>query len=227
MTVRPEEVRQMFDRISPGYDLMNRLMTAGLDGRWRSGRSTPRGWAPATPRSTPAAEPAIWRSSCAAAWARRAASSASTSRSRCSRSPARKSAGVEWRQGDALALPFADGEFAAATVGWGIRNLSDRERGFAELARVVRPGGRVVCLEMSTPAGWAARPAAVWTDHGVPVIGRLVTRRLGGLPLPARLGPPLPGCAGAGRDHARRRTRDIGFRRLMLGVVAIHVGTVP
>src|SRR5207244_6061953 len=88
----------------------------------------------------------------------------------------RKSAAVEWVEGDALALPFGDDEFAAATVGFGVRNLADYARGFAEMARVVRPGGRVVCLEMSTP-GPVIRPfSRVWTDHGVPLMGRVVAR---------------------------------------------------
>ncbi len=226
MTVQPEEVRQMFDRISPGYDLMNRLMTAGLDGRWRE-------WAVNAARvgaGDSALDACCGTGDLAIALRRRVGPSGRVVGLDFSESmleiARRKSAGVDWLQGDALALPFADGEFAAATVGWGIRNLSDRERGFAELARVVRPGGRVVCLEMSTPAGWAARPAAVWTDHAVPVIGRLVTgdsEAYRYLPDSARRFPGAPELAGIMRDAG---LRDIGFRRLMLGVVAIHVGTV-
>jgi len=226
MTVRPEEVRQMFDRISPGYDLMNRLMTAGLDGRWRELAVN----AARVGAGDSALDACCGTGDLAIALRRRVGPSGRVVGLDFSESmleiARRKSAGVDWRQGDALALPFADGEFAAATVGWGIRNLSDRERGFAELARVVRPGGRVVCLEMSTPAGWAARPAAVWTDHAVPVIGRLVTGDSDAyryLPDSARRFPGAPELAGIMRDAG---LRDIGFRRLMLGVVAIHVGTV-
>ena len=226
MTVRPEEVRQMFDRISPGYDLMNRMMTAGLDGRWRELAVN----AARVGAGDSALDACCGTGDLAIALRRRVGPSGRVVGLDFSESmleiARRKSAGVDWRQGDALALPFADGEFAAATVGWGIRNLSDRERGFAELARVVRPGGRVVCLEMSTPAGWAARPAAVWTDHAVPVIGRLVTGDSDAyryLPDSARRFPGAPELAGIMRDAG---LRDIGFRRLMLGVVAIHVGTV-
>jgi demethylmenaquinone methyltransferase/2-methoxy-6-polyprenyl-1,4-benzoquinol methylase len=227
MTVRPEEVRQMFDRISPGYDLMNRLMTGGRDGRWRE---------LAVDAARVGAGDAVLDACCgtgdlAIALRRRVGPSGRVVGVDFSESmleiARRKSAAIEWCQGDALALPFGDDEFAAATVGWGIRNLSDRERGFAELARVVRPGGRVVCLEMSTPAGWAATPAAVWTDHAVPVIGRLVTgdsEAYRYLPESAHRFPGAPELAAIMRQAG---LENVGFRRLMLGVVAIHVGTVP
>jgi demethylmenaquinone methyltransferase/2-methoxy-6-polyprenyl-1,4-benzoquinol methylase len=80
---------------------------------------------------------------------------------------------------------------------------------------------------MSTPPGWAARPSAVWTDYAVPVIGRLVTgdsEAYRYLPESTRRFPGAPELAGIMRDAG---LRDVGFRRLMLGVVAIHVGTVP
>lgn len=227
MTVRPEEVRQMFDRISPGYDLMNRLMTGGRDGRWRE-------WA--VDAAGVGAGDSVLDACCgtgdlAIALRRRVGPSGRVTGLDFSESmleiARRKSAGIEWCQGDALALPFGDGEFAAATVGWGIRNLSDRVRGFAELARVVRSGGHVVCLEMSTPPGWVARPAGVWTDHAVPVIGRLVTgdsEAYRYLPESTHRFPGAPELASIMREAGLER---VGFRRLMLGVVAIHVGTVP
>jgi demethylmenaquinone methyltransferase/2-methoxy-6-polyprenyl-1,4-benzoquinol methylase len=137
----------------------------------------------------------------------------------------RKSAAVDWVQGDALDLPFADGSFHAATVGFGVRNLADLRRGFAELARVVRPGGRVVCLEMSTPPA-AIRPfSEVWTDRAVPVLGRIVARDRDAyryLPESVHRFPPAEEVAGVMRAAG---LADVSYRRLMLGVVAIHVGT--
>ena len=73
-------------------------------------------------------------------------------------SPRRPALPVAWVQGNALELPFDDGEFDAATVGFGVRNVVDLERGIAEMARVVRPGGRVVILEITTPQ----RPPLSW-----------------------------------------------------------------
>ena len=139
----------------------------------------------------------------------------------------RKSDQVEWVQGDALELPFADGGFAAATVAWGVRNLADHERGFREMARVVRDGGRVVCLEMTTPPAWAA-PFAPHLDRPrrAPA-GPRVARDADAysyLPESVRRFPDAPGLAAVMRAAG---LEDVRFRRLMLGVVAVHVGTVP
>ena len=119
-----------------------------------------------------------------------------------------KSSQVEWLQGDALDLPFATGEFDACTVGFGVRNLPDIERGFREMARVVRPGGRVVCLELTPPPRLVAPFARLWTDHAVPLLGRVVARETDAyryLPASVHRFPPA---ARAGRDHARRRSRS-------------------
>ena len=140
-----------------------------------------------------------------------------------------KSPQVEWVRGDALALPFADGEFDAATVGFGVRNLPDIERGFREMARVVRGGGRVVCLELTEPPRLVAPFARLWTDRAVPLLGRLIAARDRRVPVPAGIGAPVPACRRAPRrDHARRRP---GARRPTSGSRAARSpstwGTVP
>ena len=151
MTLQPERVRDMFDRISPSYDRMNLLMSMGRDGRWRRLGVRASGAQPGD-----AALDVCCGTGDFAVELRRAVGPSgrvvgldfSPQMLEVAR---RKCSAVEWQQGDALALPFADGEFTAACVGFGVRNLSDYRRGFAEMSRVVRPGGRVVCLEMSTP----------------------------------------------------------------------------
>ena len=195
MTLQPERVRDMFDRISPSYDRMNLLMSMGRDGCWRRLGVRASGAQPGD-----AALDVCCGTGDFAVELRRAAGPSgrvvgldfSPQMLEMAR---RKSSAVEWLQGDALALPFADGEFAAACVGFGVRNLSDHRRGFAEMARVVRPGGRVVCLEMSTP------PAPITAL--LPALDR--PRRAGagadrgprprGVQLPAGVGAPVPGGA--------------------------------
>ena len=81
---------------------------------------------------------------------------------------------MTWEWADALALPYEDDGFDAATVGFGARNFSDLDRGLAEMARVVKPGGRVVVLEITTPQ----RPPlstffSIWFDRIVPALGRI------------------------------------------------------
>jgi demethylmenaquinone methyltransferase / 2-methoxy-6-polyprenyl-1,4-benzoquinol methylase len=226
VTLQPERVREMFDRISPGYDRMNRLMSMGLDGRWRRRGVRMSGVGPGD-----AALDVCCGTGDFAVELRRtvgpsgrvvgldfAPEMLAVARAKC---PV-----VEWVEGDALALPFADGEFAAATVGFGMRNLSDLERGFAEMTRVVRPGGKVVCLELSTPPAPVRPFSRIWTDRGVPLLGRMVAGDAAAyayLPASVHRFPPADGLAGIMRGLG---LTDVGYRRLMLGVVAIHVGTV-
>ena len=227
MTLQPERVRDMFDRISPSYDRMNLLMSMGCDGRWRRLGVRASGAQPGD-----AALDVCCGTGDFAVELRRAVGPSgrvvgldfSPQMLEMAR---RKSSAVEWLQGDALALPFADGEFAAACVGFGVRNLSDHRRGFAEMARVVRPGGRVVCLEMSTPPAPIRPFSQLWTDRGVPVLGRIVARDPEAyryLPESVHRFPAAPELAEIMRDAG---LVDVGYRRLMMGVVALHVGTVP
>jgi demethylmenaquinone methyltransferase / 2-methoxy-6-polyprenyl-1,4-benzoquinol methylase len=227
VTLQPERVRDMFDRISPSYDRMNLLMSMGCDGRWRRLGVRASGAQPGD-----AALDVCCGTGDFAVELRRAVGPSgrvvgldfSPQMLEMAR---RKSSAVEWLQGDALALPFGDGEFAAACVGFGVRNLSDHGRGFAEMARVVRPGGRVVCLEMSTPPAPIRPFSQLWTDRGVPVLGRIVAHDPDAyryLPESVHRFPPAPELAEIMRDAG---LVDVGYRRLMMGVVALHVGTVP
>src|SRR5271169_2485771 len=149
------QVRAMFDRIAGVYDLMNTAMTAGLHHRWRARAAD-------LARVGPGArvlDVATGTGDLAIELARRVApggevvgsdfSEAMLARARVKPKPA---AGAELRfeWGDALELPYADGTFDAATVGFGARNFSDLGRGLAEMVRVVRPGGRVVVLEFTS-----------------------------------------------------------------------------
>jgi demethylmenaquinone methyltransferase / 2-methoxy-6-polyprenyl-1,4-benzoquinol methylase len=227
VTLQPERVRDMFDRISPSYDRMNLLMSMGRDGCWRRLGVRASGAQPGD-----AALDVCCGTGDFAVELRRAVGPSgrvvgldfSPQMLEMAR---RKSSVVEWLQGDALALPFADGEFAAACVGFGVRNLSDHRRGFTEMARVVRPGGRVVCLEMSTPPAPIRPFSQLWTDRGVPVLGRIVARdpeAYSYLPESVHRFPAAPELAEVMRDAG---LVDVGYRRLMMGVVALHVGTVP
>src|SRR5947208_1071849 len=169
-TLPPEGVRRMFDRIAPVYDAMNRLMTAGLDQRWR--RET----ASAVVRPGDRVLDVCCGTGDLALAATKAGGHVtgldfSTSMLERAR---RKSSAVEWIDGDALALPFPDASFDAATVGFGVRNLANVERGLGELRRVLRPGGRVAILEITRPRGTLAPFYRFWFDGAVPLIGKLV-----------------------------------------------------
>ncbi|HXD70377.1 MAG TPA: bifunctional demethylmenaquinone methyltransferase/2-methoxy-6-polyprenyl-1,4-benzoquinol methylase UbiE [Gaiellales bacterium] len=227
MTLPPDQVRAMFDRITPAYDRMNRLMSLGMDGSWRSLAVRASGVAPgdaALDVCCGTGDLAIELLDAVSTRGRVVGLDFSPAMLEAAR---RKSSQVEWVQGDALALPFADGEFAAATIGFGMRNLADPLRGFAELGRVVRPGGRVVCLELTPPPAWAAPFARLWTDRAVPLLGRLIARETDAyryLPASVHRFPPAEELAAVMGRAGLRRVR---FRRLSGGAVAVHVGTVP
>jgi demethylmenaquinone methyltransferase/2-methoxy-6-polyprenyl-1,4-benzoquinol methylase len=128
--------------------------------------------------------------------------------------------------GDAMALPTDDGTFDAATIAFGMRNLPDYGRGFAELARSVRPGGRVVCLEIARPRSRIARILQFWFDKIVPVVGRVagqggaygyLVRSVKGYPDPDRIAAIM-------REAG---LRDVAWIGMSGGIVTIHTGTVP
>jgi demethylmenaquinone methyltransferase/2-methoxy-6-polyprenyl-1,4-benzoquinol methylase len=227
MTLEPDHVRAMFDRITPAYDRMNRIMSLGMDGGWRTLAVRASGLAPggtALDVCCGTGDLAIELLDAVSTRGRVVGLDFSEAMLDAAR---RKSSQIEWVRGDALALPFADGEFAAATIGFGMRNLADPLRGFAELARVVRPGGRVVCLELTEPPAWAAPFARLWTDRAVPLLGRLVARETDAyryLPASVHRFPPAEELAAVMGRAGLRRVR---FRRLSGGAVAVHVGTVP
>ena len=227
MTLPPDQVRAMFDRITPAYDRMNRVMSLGMDGSWRALAVRASGVAPgdaALDVCCGTGDLAIELLDAVSTRGRVVGLDFSPAMLEAAR---RKSSQVEWVRGDALALPFVAGEFAAATIGFGMRNLSDPLRGFAELGRVVRPGGRVVCLELTPPPAWAAPFARLWTDRAVPLLGRLIARETDAyryLPASVHRFPPAEELAAVMGRAGLRRVR---FRRLSGGAVAVHVGTVP
>ena len=150
MTLAPDAVRSMFDRIAPVYDAMNRVMTAGLDLRWRRLAAA----AAVRPGDR------VLDAACGTGDLALAAADAGARQvvgldfsPRMLERARRKSSAIEWVDGDLLALPFPDASFDAATVGFGVRNVADLERGLRELRRVLRPGGRLAVLEITRPRG--------------------------------------------------------------------------
>lgn len=227
MTLPPDQVRAMFDRISPAYDRMNRIMSLGMDRSWRSLAVRCAAVVPgdaALDVCCGTGDLAIALLDAVSPGGRVAGLDFSTAMLEAAR---RKSGRVEWVQGDALALPFADATFAATTIGFGMRNLADPLLGFRELRRVVAPGGRVVCLELTDPPAWAAPFARLWTDRAVPLLGRLVAREADAyryLPASVHRFPAADELAAIMHRAGLRRVR---YRRLSGGAVALHVGTVP
>ena len=134
---------------------------------------------------------------------------------------------LRFEHGDALALPYADGEFQAATVGFGARNFADLERGIAEMARVVKPGGKVVVLEITTPT----KPPlstffSVWFDRVIPLVGKVAadSQAYSYLPNSVRRFPAPEGLAAV---LAGTGLEGVKWIVTAGGIIALHVGTKP
>jgi demethylmenaquinone methyltransferase/2-methoxy-6-polyprenyl-1,4-benzoquinol methylase len=135
----------------------------------------------------------------------------------------RKSTDVDWVRGDALALPFADGSFDAATVGFGVRNLADLEAGLRELRRVLRPGGRLAVLEITRPRGVLAPFYRVWFDVVVPLLGKVLPGGSAYTYLPASV-RRFPGPEDLAEALRAAGFTDVAYRRFAGGIVALHTG---
>jgi demethylmenaquinone methyltransferase/2-methoxy-6-polyprenyl-1,4-benzoquinol methylase len=213
----------MFDRIAGVYDAMNSVMTAGLHHRWRE-RAVD--LARVGPGSR-ALDVATGTGDLAIALARRGAEVVGSDFSEGMLERARrKDASVRWEQANALALPYDDGSFDAATVGFGARNFSDLERGLGEMTRVVRPGGRVVVLEITTPT----KPPlstffSLWFDRVVPVLGRLTGEDQAYSYLPSSV-RRFPGPRDLAGVMAGTGLRDVRWILTAGGIIALHSGTV-
>jgi demethylmenaquinone methyltransferase / 2-methoxy-6-polyprenyl-1,4-benzoquinol methylase len=220
-TLPADGVRSMFDRIAPVYDLMNRVMTVGLDQRWRR----------LTVREVVAAGDRVLDGCCGTGDLAIAARKAGAREvvgldfsERMLERARRKEPGIEWIQGDLLELPFEDGRFDAGTVGFGVRNVADLERGLAELRRVLKPGGRIGILEITRPRGPLRLFYRLWFDVLIPLAGKILP---GGkaytyLPASVRRFPGPEALAELMRAHG---FADVTYRRLGGGIVALHTGT--
>jgi demethylmenaquinone methyltransferase / 2-methoxy-6-polyprenyl-1,4-benzoquinol methylase len=245
------QVRVMFDRLAGVYDPMNTAMTAGLHHRWRERAAELAHVGP----GDRALDVATGTGDLAIELARRVSPGgqvvgcdfAEGMLDRARAKAAALNAGLmqprfEWA--DALDLPYADGLFDAATVGFGARNFTDLARGLKEMVRVVRPGGRVVVLEITTPTKVPLSLFySLWFDRVVPALGRLAALivRSGQWSRKTPSGSAFaaaytylpnsvkrfPAPAVLAAEMERAGLEDIGYLLTAGGIIAIHSGTVP
>jgi demethylmenaquinone methyltransferase/2-methoxy-6-polyprenyl-1,4-benzoquinol methylase len=225
-----EQVQAMFDRIAGKYDLLNTLMTAGLHHAWRE-RAVDR--AEVSPGDSVldvccgTGDLALELAQRVSPGGRVVGCDFSEQMLDLAREKAegRRAESVRFEWADALNLPYDDGRFDAVTVGFGVRNFSDRDRGIEEMTRVLKPGGRLAILEFTEPR----RPPfstfySLWFDRIVPILGRLTANPEAYSYLAESVhGFPDPGGLAAKMDAA-------GLERIRWvltagGILAIHSGT--
>ena len=209
----------MFDGIAPVYDVMNHAMTAGLHRRWRrlAAQAVVRPGDRVLDACCGTGDLAL------AARAEGATVTGLDFSERMLDRARRKSDEIEWLRGDALALPFADRSFDAATVGFGVRNVEDLGRGLRELRRVLRPGGRLAILEVVRPKGAVAAFYRVWFDRLIPLAGRLLPGGAAFTYLPASV-RRFPGPVELQEEVAEAGFAPVEFRLLGGGIVVLLVG---
>jgi len=226
-TLEEPQVEAMFDRIAGVYDLMNSLMTAGLHHRWRRRAVDLARVGP----GDSALDVASGTGDLAIELASRVGGAGSVIGSDFSEqmlARARvKAPNLEWQQANALQLPYETDQFDAVTVGFGARNFSELDRGLAEMVRVVRPGGRVVVLEITTPT----RPPLssffrLWFDRLVPLIGRIAGDPDAYSYLPSSV-RRFPDARTLASRLSEAGLSDVAYLLTAGGIIAIHSGTKP
>jgi demethylmenaquinone methyltransferase/2-methoxy-6-polyprenyl-1,4-benzoquinol methylase len=218
-TLASDDVRGMFDRIAPVYDAMNRVMTAGLDRAWRR----------LTVEAVVQPGDRVLDACCGTGDLALAAEREGGVVTGLDFSPKmlerarRKSETITWVEGDLLELPFEDGSFDAATVGFGVRNVADLEAALAELRRVLRPGGRLAILEITHPRGLLRPFFSLWFDRIVPLLGKVLPGGRAYTYLPASV-RRFPGAEELVALLERDGFEHVRVRLLGASIVALHTG---
>lgn len=231
MNDRSKQIQSMFSRIAGRYDLMNRLMTAGRDQAWRRAaarelRLDQDGWVLDLATGTGDLAFAV-RAAYPRARVVAMDFSEAILREGVRKARARGERGVDWGVGDALALPFPDATFDGCTNAFLIRNVVDLPLCLREMRRVVKPGGRVVCMEITHPQTPIFKQLfTIYFYKLVPLIGGLIAGDPGAYSyLPNSL-TRFPPAEPLKRIMQAAGYRDVRYCLLGFGTMAIHVGTV-
>ncbi len=224
---RTRSIGEMFSRLVPHYDRMNRLMTGGRDGRWRA-----LAVASSQPRGAVVLDLGAGTGDLSAEFRRQGAARVTgldVSAAMLARAEQKFGAdGIDWLQGDALHLPFGDASFDVVASAFVLRNLPDLAGSLAEMARVLKPGGRLVGLDITHPpdSAWGKLLRVGFEEGVTRVAGLLSGDRSAYRYLPNSLSG-YPTADELSRMLESAKLVEVSYRRLSMGAVALHVGRKP
>jgi demethylmenaquinone methyltransferase/2-methoxy-6-polyprenyl-1,4-benzoquinol methylase len=229
---RETRIRRMFDGIAPRYDLLNHLLSLNVDRAWRRRvvRQVPLGDGPLLDLCTGTGDLAFeYDRACGGRKRIIGADFSMEMLAHAVRKSRRRGSHprIQFVQADAQQLPFADDIFEVVTVAFGLRNVTDTDRGLREMVRVTRPGGRVAVLEFSRPRHWLfGRAYRAYFRYLLPLVGQLFSRsgEKAYVYLPASVMEFPDGEALAGRMRAAG-LRDVTFTPFTVGIATLYVGT--
>jgi len=232
---REVRIRRMFGHIAPSYDLLNHLLSLNIDHywRWRATRLVPpAAGAPILDLCTGTGDLALaydraGRGQTPIVGADFCHEMLMLAEEKTVRHQAEER--IRYLEADVQRLPFSDNQFHITTVAFGLRNVTDTDRGLAEMARVTRPGGRVAILEFSRPRGWMlGRLYQLYFQWLLPLIGQAISRSKENayryLPASVLEFPDGPDLAERLRRHG---LVDVSWHPLTLGAATLYVGTKP
>ncbi|MDX1493102.1 MAG: ubiquinone/menaquinone biosynthesis methyltransferase [Longimicrobiales bacterium] len=226
---REKQVQQIFSEIAPRYDLLNHVLSLNIDRSWRRKAVDRLGW---TDRPD-----GLYLDACAGtfdlalelaereAFRGRVVASDFAHPMLVEGAPKIGASAVESVCGDSLRLPFEDDVFDGATVGFGVRNLSDLETGLKELRRVLKPGRRLVVLEFTVPPNPIVRAGYLFYFHNIlPLVGRIVSGHPWAYTYLPESVKEFPGPEDLGRLFEEVGYREVGWKLVSGGIAAIHWG---
>ncbi len=234
---REARIQSMFAGIAPWYDFLNHLLSLNIDKSWR--RACVRLAPPAGPEAGPILDLCTGTGDLALAYDAAAKGAVPVVGADFCRemlviagaktAKRKRSERISYVEADAQHLPFPSDSFQLVSVAFGLRNITDFERGLAEMARVTKPGGRVAVLEFSRPRGRLVGPLYLWGFRRVlPWVGQRVSGSRDGaynyLPASVLAFPD-------GDELAARMTAaglaEVWYRPLTFGIATLYVGTKP
>jgi demethylmenaquinone methyltransferase / 2-methoxy-6-polyprenyl-1,4-benzoquinol methylase len=234
---REVRIQRMFKEIAPWYDVLNHVFSLNVDRRWRN--YTARRVPPGPPESGPILDVCTGTGDLALIYDRAARGTVpivgvdfcGAMLTRAARKAAASGAGerIRFVEADAQALPFPDNTFQIATIAFGLRNVTDTDRGIAEMVRVLRPGGRIAILEFSKPRHWLfGRLYRGYIRYALPLIGQLLCRSSESAYryLPESL-LRFPDYEALSAKLSAHGLVDVTYEPLTLGIATLYLGVKP